>query len=458
MEINELALPSQLKKLNTSLINHLWIFPIISVMNLILGIKMYFIYKAYQAFYLICTIIFILFIFIPVYPIILLKRNLFIKKAKYLKKISFINIFIILFFGILMNLMAGLNIWVLFLFYKECPYNFSYNDISKLFNIKYSEDNKENMNYNDYGKCSENRCLLLKENNNPVNDYYFLCNFDSSFDFQSLNNKIVKTFFGTKINNNSSEIICDLFMEEEFDNFTIGNDEELYVIKSYFNICSSKNDFYKCVRYEKPKKYEIKFDFTCPVISDNIVCIIIEIIAFTFNIVVSLVITSLEYIIQKKIVELLNIPTINPEGASTRGNTKFSSRNKSSINNQNNDNEINSQTLIVEGHASKKEEINFNHCNDINIVNINPNEGIIAINKMNNDDIHKNIQINEINNDNSDRNNKLININDINARNETAIKYNNINTGNSINNLDIYSNENKDNHDDINVINIYKKG
>ena len=458
MEINELALPSQLKKLNTSLINHLWIFPIISVMNLILGIKMYFIYKAYQAFYLICTIIFILFIFIPVYPIILLKRNLFIKKAKYLKKISFINIFIILFFGILMNLMAGLSIWGLFLFYKECPYNFTYNDISKLFNIKYSEDNKENMNYNDYGKCSENRCLLLKENNNPVNDYYFLCNFDSSFDFQSLNNKIVKTFFGTKINNNSSEIICDLFMEEEFDNFTIGNDEELYVIKSYFNICSSKNDFYKCVRYEKPKKYEIKFDFTCPVISDNIVCIIIEIIAFTFNIVVSLVITSLEYIIQKKIVELLNIPTINPEGASTRGNTKSSSRNKSNINNQNNDNEINSQTLIVEGHASKKEEINFNHCNDINIVNINPNEGIIAINKMNNDDIHKNIQINEINNDNSDRNNKLININDINARNETAINYNNINTGNSINNLDIYSNENKDNHDDINVINIYKKG
>jgi hypothetical protein len=199
-----------------------------------------------------------------------------------------------------MNLMAGLNIWGSFLFYKECPYNFSYNDISKLFNIKYSEDNKENMNYNDYGKCSENRCLLLKENNNPVNDYYFLCNFDSSFDFQSLNNKIVKTFFGTKINNNSSEIICDLFMEEEFDNFTIGNDEELYVIKSYFNICSSKNDFYKCVRYEKPKKYEIKFDFTCPVISDNIVCIIIEIIAFAFNIVVSLVITSLEYIIQKK--------------------------------------------------------------------------------------------------------------------------------------------------------------
>jgi hypothetical protein len=427
-------------------------------MNLILGIKMYFIYKAYQAFYLICTIIFILFIFIPVYPIILLKRNLFIKKAKYLKKISFINIFIILFFGILMNLMAGLNIWGSFLFYKECPYNFSYNDISKLFNIKYSEDNKENMNYNDYGKCSENRCLLLKENNNPVNDYYFLCNFDSSFDFQSLNNKIVKTFFGTKINNNSSEIICDLFMEEEFDNFTIGNDEELYVIKSYFNICSSKNDFYKCVRYEKPKKYEIKFDFTCPVISDNIVCIIIEIIAFTFNIVVSLVITSLEYIIQKKIVELLNIPTINPEGASTRGNTKSSSRNKSYINNQNNDNEINSQTLIIEGHASKKEEINFNHCNDINIVNINPNEGIIAINKINNDDIHKNIQINEINNDNSDRNNKLININDINARNETAINYNNINTGNSINNLDIYNNENKDNHDDINVINIYKKG
>ena len=458
MEINELVLPSLIKKFNYTLINHLWIFPIISIMNLILDIKMYFIYKAYQAFYLISTIIFILFIFIPVYPIILLKRNLFNEKAKFLKIISFINIFIILFFGILMNLMAVLNIWGLFSFYKECPYNFTYNDISKLFNIKYNEDNKENMNYNYLGKCSEKRCVLLKENNNLVNDYYFLCNFDSSFDFQSLDNKIVKTFFGTKINNQGSEIICDLFMEEEFDNFAIGNNEKLYVIKSFFNICSSKKDFYLCIRYEKPKKYEIKFDFSCPVISDNIVCIIIEIIAFVFNIVVSLVITSLEYIIQKKIVKLLNIPRINPEGASTRGNTKSSSKNISNSNNQNNNNELNSQTLIIEGDANKNEEININQCNDINIVNINSNEDIIAINKLNNDDIYKNIQINEINTDNSDRNNKLIKINDINARNDTAINYNNINTGNSINNLDIYNNENKDNYDDNNVINIYKKG
>ena len=458
MEINELILPSYIKKLNNALINHLWIFPIISVMNLILGIKMYFIYKAYQAFYLIGTIIFILFIFIPVYPIILHKRNIFNKRAKFLKKILFINIFIILFLGILMNLMALLNIWGLFSFYKECPYNFTYNDISKIFNIKYNEDNKENMNYNYLGKCSENRCVLLKENNSPVNDYYFLCNFDSSFDFQSLNNKIAKTFFGSKINHKGSVIICDLFMEEEFDNFTIANDEELYVIKSYFNICSSKNDFYKCVRYEKPKKYEIKFDFSCPLISDNIVCIIIEIFAFVLNIIVSLAVTSLEYIIQKKIVKLLNVPRINPEGASTRGNTKSSSRNKSNSKEQIINNEINSQTLIIEGKANKKEEININQCNDINIVNINTNERIIAINKMNNDDIHKDIQINEINNDNSDRNNKLININDINARNETAINYNNINTGNSINNLDTYNNENKDNNDDINIINIYKKG
>ena len=75
MEDNQ-VLEIQTSRLKKTYINHLWVFPIISIINLVLFIKMYFISILYYSFYIICEFIYFMFIFIPIYPLELLKKNL----------------------------------------------------------------------------------------------------------------------------------------------------------------------------------------------------------------------------------------------------------------------------------------------------------------------------------------------------------------------------------------------
>ena len=128
-------------------------------------------------------------------------------------------------FSILINLVAILNIYELFYFYKECPYNFSYNVIKKIFKINYNENDDNNINLSYSKKCSNNRCLSIMENSTY---FLFLCLFDSSYDFQNFNDKLA-ILFSTKIkNNNYSEIICSKFYLEDFDNIEIFKEKNEY--------------------------------------------------------------------------------------------------------------------------------------------------------------------------------------------------------------------------------------
>ena len=430
MEENDILIIREFKLLRCTLFNHLWVFPIIIIINILILLKMYFLYKVYMAFFIICTIIYFLEVLIIYYPLYLFKKGLFRKKAKLILKISFINMFIIIVLSIIINLMTFLNIHSLFSFYKECPYNFSYNDISKIFGIKYNEDNIKNIEYSYSKKCTDNRCILINEELDNQTFFSYLCNFDSSNDFQSFNDKLAKTFFFAKIKANKSEIYCKDFDENDFDNQDILNEkkENFYIIKSYFKICSYETKFYECYRDKRPKKYKIKYDFSCPNIYDNILSITLGVISFIFNFVASLIIIIFEYLKCRKIVKLLDNIIPHPEGASTRGNTKssviFKSNDNQSNNKDNNTNEIQSQTIIIEGHSRKKEEIEEIQINNINVIN---NDGLITINRLNNEDIKKGIQFNELGN--SDRKKlNLMNFNDLKDKNETADNYN---TGNN---------------------------
>ena len=164
-------------------------------------------------------------------------------------------------------------------------------------------------------------------------------------------------------------------------------------------------------------------------------------VSFIFNFVASLIIIIFEYLKCRKIVQLLNNIRPHPEAVSTRGNTKSSIISKSNDNqtNNNNNNEIISQTLIIEGNHRKKEEIEEFQINNINIIN---NDGLITINKLNNDDIKRDIQLNDI--DNSERKKiNLMNFNDLKDKNETAENYNTGNNSIIFHNIDIE--KNKDN-------------
>ena len=199
MEVNNIMIETGSRNLKCSLYNHLWLFTLITILNIIQYIKTYFIYKVYTAFYLISTILFFLLIPFPIYPLYLFKKNSFFYKITLLKKISLIVALLTIFSGVLINVISILNLNDLFAFYKECPYNFSFDNIADLFNINY-QDNSYDYEYSNSEKCSDNRCLLMEENNGNFLNYIYLCNFDSASDFRSFGEKLVKIFFFVKIN------------------------------------------------------------------------------------------------------------------------------------------------------------------------------------------------------------------------------------------------------------------
>lgn len=378
MEQNNRMINKEYRELKCSLYNHLLTFLIASGLNIIFIIKIYFIHIVYKAFFYISTIIFILLLPIPIYPLVLLCKNLLISdKVKKMIKSSLIIVFIIIFFGVIINIVLFLNIFQLFTFYKECPYNYSYNDISKIFKLNY--DFIEDIDYNQSSKCSDNRCLLIKKNLDNTLQYSYLCNFDSSKDFKNLKDRLSK-----KINNNNM-IECTLFLEAEFqnkNNFNRSSEEELFIIKSYYDICSPKNNFFKCNRYEKPKQYKIDYNFSCPTFLKNIVDLIFGIISIIFNLFFPLIVSLVQYFKYKNILKLYK--NINDDRASTRGSSKVITQTQKSEN-KNDDLGNNNEILIIvtnNVNNNKRNEINHNTNNNMNNI-INNNEDILNVNKKN---------------------------------------------------------------------------
>ena len=382
IRMNNRMISQEYKELRRSLYYHLLIFGITSVLNIIFMIKIYFIFKVYKAFFYIGSIIFIFIFLIPIYPIVLLCKKLLLSdKVKKMIKLSFIIFLFVLFLGIIINLVIFLNIFELFTFNKECPYNFSYNDFSKFFNLNYIT---KDIDYNQLSKCSDNRCILIKNNLNNTSENLYLCNFDSSNDFQNFKNRISNKASDTVKNN---LIKCELFRKKEFEdenNFNENSEEEYFIIKSFYDICSSENNFFKCYRYKNPKKYKIDYDFSCPNILTSIIDIIFGIISVTFNLIFPLIISVIQYLKYKNILKLYQ--NINDERTSTRNSSKIEEESKKSeINNiENNNNEM----IIIETNYNKSNELKQN--TDKNMIN---DEDVLNINKKDRNDFKETEEI-----------------------------------------------------------------
>lgn len=397
------------KNLKYLLYNHFSIFSIITLLNIIFFILIYFKNKVYEAFYLIGTIIYFLMILIPIYPLCILKQNLFKEKSKFLIKISNYVFCAIIFSGFLVNLMAFLNIGELYSFYINCPYNFSYNDITKIFNINYNTDKEKNINFSYSDKCLDRRCLFVKENFEDNIFFTYLCNFDSSYDLY--NNSINNNKFKTR----NKSIICKIFNETDFDDgiFLDKKEEDIFIIRAYYKICSFKHLFYKCDIYNKPKEYKLNYNYSCPKNSNEIVLILVAVISIIFNILIALIISLLISLKYKRIMAIYQNIHNNPEICSTRNSTKSVSERKPNPN----DGNITPETLIVGSNTIRKEE-NEETKNDKNIsISVIQNDGVLSIKNLNNDYIRKDSQINVIDKSES----KNINlVNNIYTRNETT--------------------------------------
>ena len=381
------------------LINHLWIFSLISFFNILIFIKMYILYKVYKVFYLICTIVFIIFILIPIYPLIIIfKKNLRSRKLIFFKKISFIIAVITLLIGIVINLIIILNIYSLFTFYKECPYNYSYKDISNIFHLDQNGNNNRNNNY--YSKqCSNKICALMEKYTNDSKFYSYLCNFDSTYDFENFSSQLTRKIFSNSNKEENDQIKCDVYNDFNLENkeeFQEKDKQNYFIIKSYFDICSKESILYKCNRYEKPKKYKIDYDISCPDFYDKIIALIFGIISIIFNLLCSLILTIYEFFIYKKILILYHrINNSERLKTSISGTTKNTSQIKHN-NIDNNSNELNSQSIIIQPNIRRENQNNIvnnidNDNKDNNIDNDNKDnnelnsENIICLKKRNND-------------------------------------------------------------------------
>lgn len=375
MEYNNSLMLEELRHLKCTLYNHLWLFVSFSTINIIFFKIMSFFYKIYIALYLICTIIYILLIFVPIYPIILLyrKKLLFFRNILLLKKSSFFLIFISLFIGILINVIIILNILNFFNFLKECPYNFSYNDIASLFNINY---NKYNITYNDYSnECKNKICILTKENLENEKFYSYLCNFDSSLDFDSFENQIARKIFSSKNikQTENNYIKCNKFNYTEFENLKINliNKENVFIIKSFYDICSLGCHFYKCDRFEKPKEFKIDYDYSCPSIYDAIILLIFGFISIIFNLFCALIVFLFQFFIYKKI--LIIFLKINNAQLSTKMSINDNSKNDQFKDSNSKSNAIYSHTIIIEPNREIHNNNNNGNIISIRRVNVNNN-------------------------------------------------------------------------------------
>ena len=379
MEEDSEEIQKEKKELKCILINHIWSYILIVPLNFIFYSKLFFIKIAYKIIFLLSSIIFISYFPVPIYPLFLLIKNkLYPKTINLFKKIQFIFLLIIIPFGILFNILLFVNIIGLYDFYKECPFNFSKSDICELYDI---DIDKKLNDYSYSEKCSYHRCLLLYENlENEPKYYSYLCNYDPMSAFFS---------YESRENENNNEIKCKNF---NINDYLITNSnystDDIYLIQAFYSICSSQRKFFLCDKFIKPKKSNLKYDFTCENGIYYFSMLLFGIISIIFNFGFPLSIFLYEFIKYKNIFNLYR--TSNNEHGSTKNSSQIKSDPKEEQNiDLNNINEAG--TIIIEpicepfskNNADKSESI-LTLKNNRNIQKIIPKD--IRQNNINNNE------------------------------------------------------------------------
>ena len=193
------------------------------------------------------------------------------------KKISFIFLILNILVGVTLNVLFWINLSKFPSFYKDCPYNYSLTDLVKLnendnnyksneicqkrlcFNYEYKLIND---NYIDFILDNSDILLNIEEDDNNI----YLCNFDSSKEFEN------------------NEVLCQKI------SFTSKN--------NYLNFCYKYIFYYICQRINSPLKYNININNECPMENRNSISFID--ILIILNILFSFIPWCLELIFIKK--------------------------------------------------------------------------------------------------------------------------------------------------------------
>ena len=306
-------------------------FSIISICIHFIGLKkLYFISKILYSFFKYFSILIIFFITIPMTILFLLyKRNN--PSIKILRWIILYFLFIFLITGLLVNISSWKTSIEAELFIKNCPYHYNHS-LVKLIIDKYFKKNKNKS----FKLCDERFCYLNTEVNNNSLSYNYICNYDSSKDFNYKNDGTLYK----RIDLNGKEIISNIYISCTQIISILTSDESLF---TYSNLCNH-NIFYSCELFEQPKEKDITSinnKESCPELNYKIISyllssiiLLIDLICFSFII--------LELFSLKKIL-IRNIGNNNYDLAHKNEYStkiiKFDNNNKRKIENERNEKE-----------------------------------------------------------------------------------------------------------------------
>ena len=346
-------------------IAHIFI-SIISICIHFIGFKkLYFISKILYCFFKYLSILIIFFTIFPITILILLYQSN-ISSIKIFRWIIFYFIFIFFITGFLVNISAWKTSTEADSFIRNCPYHYNHFLLKQIID-KYFK----NIKNNNFRFCDERFCFLNSEVNSNSLSYNYICNYDSSQDFNYKNDGTLYR----RIDSDGKEIISNIYITCT-QIMTILTSEESLI--TYSNLCNH-NIFYNCELFEKPKEKDISSinnKESCPELNYKIISfllsamiLLIDVIYFSF---ILLELFSLKKII---LMNMQNLGDIRNNNNNLEHKNEYSTKiikyddnNKRNIENKNEKNEgifsnknnnLNNVSLISENEKDNtKKKIN----------------------------------------------------------------------------------------------------
>ena len=289
----------------------------------IVGInEFYYTSKIFYSFVKYSLILVIITIIIPTSLLILplFKNNL---------KILILMKYLILSFIILISIdgiLKNISVWKSSVeaesFTIYCPYHYTVELIDSLYE-------KGNINSE---ICKKRSCFLYSMDESKPLGYSYLCNYDSSKDFEKKN--VGKTY--KKINRMGNEIISDLYIKcKKVKN--VSSTDETFL--NYINMCS-KNAYYKCDLFEQPKSKDytsFNNKESCPILSYGKTAFLLSVSILLIDIICFIFLLFIEFLILKKIIYIKECPPIEIKN-DVQATINSTIKNNNDLQNDNNDN------------------------------------------------------------------------------------------------------------------------
>lgn len=343
--MNAIQINNEIKYLRFVNISHI-VGLLISLFINYIGIKeYYFTYKILYEFFKYSFILIIIFIIVPI--ILLILVPIFKDKVKVLQSLQdviFNFIFISFSIGLLINITVWFTSFNSETFIKVCPFHFTSTLIKEIMEKNVNED-----------FCKIRMCYLYSEEETKVLPYNYICNYDSSKEFDYKNNIEL-----TRINSDGNTFKSNMFINCKIILKITIPDETLI---SYTSLCH-KNYYYDCQLFDKPDiedNISINNEESCPESSYTKTAFLLSFSFFLIDLICLFFVFIIEYIILKKII-YLNFPEErNKENHSTI-NSSIKNDNQQNNNNSGNNEEFKkepTEIIIIENKNNNNSIINI---------------------------------------------------------------------------------------------------